>query len=92
MNYDSKCLCMILHGKQGERLGAKTWLIIGEHGQVLRYESFCLITNGLLSVVFWFMGSSGSFHTFNQSDMHANRTLVSFMAKTSPLVISLQDD
>lgn len=44
MNYDSQCLCMILRGKEVQYLGAETWLIIGEHGQLLRYESFCLIT------------------------------------------------
>lgn len=41
-----------LCGKQVKYLQVKTsvtQLIIGEHVQLLRYESFCLITNSLLS-------------------------------------------
>lgn len=44
MNYISKCLCMILCGKRVKCLRAKSQLIIREHVQLLRYESFCLIT------------------------------------------------
>lgn len=61
-----KCLRTVLCGVLGSR---RCQLIIGEHVQQLLYESLCLITNGLLSVHFRFMGRSGSFHTSGRYDI-----------------------
>lgn len=76
MNYNSKRLCIILCGKHVGYLRAMTQLIIGEHVQLLCYESFCLITVSYLTFRFRFMGWSGSFHTSSQYDIHPYRTFM----------------